>query len=75
MDGAAAMMSSMQSMDEELMASQNSMEKSNLGMSEFNPGAKTKEKYVDLRDVYIENYGVQMEVPSLGFRDGKLVPG
>ena len=75
MDGAAAMMSSMVSMDDELMASNASLDKSNLGMSEFNPGQKSKEKYVDLREVYIENYGVQMEVPSLGYRDGKMVPG
>ena len=75
MDGAAAMMSSMVSMDDELMVSNASFDKSNLGMSEFNPGQKSKEKYVDLREVYIENYGVQMEVPSLGYRDGKMVPG
>jgi hypothetical protein len=65
---------SIMSMEEESYKPMNSFEVSGLGMSDFNIGKKVKDQYQDLREIYINNYGVQMEVPSFNFIDGKLVP-
>lgn len=67
---------SMSSIDEPGLSRRQTLRTSgNLAMSDFNLNLKTKEKYVDLRDEIIKNYGVQMEIPSFSFRDGLLVPG
>ena len=50
----------MGSIDEPGLSRRQSLRSSggNLGMSDFNLNLKAKEKYVDLRDEIIKNYGV-----------------
>ena len=62
------------SMDKSLNESENDEDTNALGMSEF--GINTKENFqeVDLRSVYIKNYGVEMELPAFYISSAKIVP-
>lgn len=43
-------------------------------MSEFGFNSKNQFEEVDLREVYIKNYGVKMEMPAFYIHQAKLVP-
>ena len=45
-----------------------------MGMSEFSTISKQKEEKQDLRSVFIENYGVSIEMPIFYHLDAKFVP-
>jgi len=58
----------------DLNNSQASAEQQNMGMSEFQSNQKQKIESQDLRTVFIENYGVSMEMPVYYHSDAKFVP-
>jgi hypothetical protein len=43
-------------------------------MSNFNLKEQQKQSQQDLREIFIENYGVTMEIPAYYYYDAKFVP-
>ena len=54
--------------------SQTGEEMQNMNMSQFSSVQKSQETSQDLRSVFIENYGVSMEMPVYYHLDAKFVP-
>jgi hypothetical protein len=45
-----------------------------MAMSNFNRKQEQQKTQQDLREVFIENYGVTMELPAYYYFDAKFVP-